>query len=80
MSLLPVELPEPNKPVKAVIRKELYEGEWEAITAILVVVELEDGDCDWRFLDGSELSFTADVVYWEYYSDDVVPNPTDYAS
>lgn len=64
MSLLPVETPEFNRKVKAVVRSEIA-GTWDASTAFLIAVD--EPDCTWRFADdNAELSYSADVVYWEY--------------
>lgn len=66
MSLLPIETPEFGRRVKAVIRRSIPgTGTWDAITAFLIAVD--EPDCTWRFADdNAELSYSADVVYWEY--------------
>jgi len=66
MSFLPIETPETGRKVKAVIRSEIHgTNSWEAITAFLVAVD--ESDCNYRFADdNSELSYSSDVVYWEY--------------
>jgi hypothetical protein len=66
MSLLPVELPEYDRKVKAVVKSHIAGTDtWDVYKAFLIAV-YED-DCVWRFADdNSELSYSADVIYWEY--------------
>jgi len=61
MALLPVEMPEVGRKVKAVIKTP----KWELIKAELIHVD--EDDQDWRFVeDNAELSYMVDVIYWEY--------------
>lgn len=63
MDLLPVKLPEFNKPVIAVIKSS---HSWTFNIEVKMVCVDED-DCTWRFFDDdSELSYDWDVIYWEY--------------
>lgn len=66
MSFLPIEKPEIGRKVKAVIRSSIPGTDrWDAATAFLIAVD--ESDCDYRFSDdNSELSYSSDVVYWEY--------------
>ena len=61
--LLPVKLPEFNRPVKAVIASQKLT---HVVTAFLIAVD--EDDCEWRFVDdNSELNVRSfDVVYWVY--------------
>lgn len=62
MALLPVELPEENKPVRALIK---HFEKWDIHDVELYACD--DDDCDWRFVnDDSELAFEYNVIYWEY--------------
>lgn len=63
MALLPVRLPETNRPVRAVIKNSFN---WLFKTEVILVAVAED-DCNWRFHeDKTELDFSWDVIYWEY--------------
>ena len=68
MSLLPIQLPEFNRPVRAIVKCTSFrdKSEWWVQEDNLVAVD--DSDCNWRFADDSnaELAYFADVVYWEY--------------
>lgn len=62
MALLPVELPEVGKPVRAIIK---HFDSWKIAEVDLVAVD--EDDCNWRFLeDTCELAHDWNVVYWEY--------------
>lgn len=62
MALLPVVLPEKNKPVRAIIK---HFSTWEIHDVKLYACD--DDDCNWRFSDDdSELANAYNVVYWEY--------------
>ena len=62
MALLPVELPEVNKPVIAIIK---HFNSWSTVKTEMIAVD--EDDCNWRFLnDKCELSNEHNVVYWEY--------------
>lgn len=59
---LPVQLPEFNKPVLAILR---HCNSGSQIYAVLKAVN--GGDHDWETCDdGSELSFSYDVIAWQY--------------
>ena len=63
MSLLPIEMPEVNRKVCAVIKKS---DTWTFSTEVNLIAVDED-DCSWRFVeDNCELSHDWDVIYWEY--------------
>ncbi len=63
--ILPVPLPEIGKPVKAVIKLVLPNTiGWDVIIDSLIAVN--EPNCNWKFEDGSELPYLADVIYWEY--------------
>lgn len=60
--LLPVQLPEPSKPVTAIIK---HPEKWD--THVVDMVAVDEDDCNWRFSsDNCELAHGWSVVYWEY--------------
>jgi hypothetical protein len=62
MSLLPVELPEFNRPVRAIIKHFM---KWATEEVVLKAVN--EDDCSWRFEeDNCELANEWNVIYWEY--------------
>jgi len=65
-SLLPVQLPEFNRPVRAVIKSPNFQTKkWSLCELELIAVD--ESDLNWRFVDdGAELSYWVDVIYWEY--------------
>ena len=62
MSLLPIELPEIGKPVKAVIK---FSNAWSFVDD-RTLTRVNEDDVTWRDEDGDELSYNVDVIYWEY--------------
>jgi len=63
--LLPVKLPDVGRPVRAVVMCPQATLVWANMVAT------DEDDNDWRFCeDNAELSFTADVIYWEYLKED----------
>lgn len=62
MSLLPIKLPEHNRPVTAIIK---HFEKWSIHVVDMIAVN--EDDCNWRFLsDNCELAYEWNVVYWEY--------------
>lgn len=60
--LLPVQLPEYNRQVLAIIKR----FDSPSIKRVRLIAVDED-DCNWRFYyDGCELAHEWNVVYWEY--------------
>ena len=59
--LLTIEKPEVGRRVVAILK---HADMWQTATPELIAVD--EPDCDWRFVDGSELSYDWDVVYLEY--------------
>jgi hypothetical protein len=62
MSLLPIELPEMGKKVKAVIK---FSYSWHFVDHH-ILTHVDEDDVTWRHEDGNELSYNVDVIYWEY--------------
>ena len=62
MKFLPVQTPEFNKPVRAIVKSSCSQH-----VSFCNLKAVDESDCTWRFFDaGSELSNNWDVVYWEY--------------